>query len=46
MNLIIKDISELISNCKIIEDKNELIQFEKNIEQILFINFNKYLGYE
>ena len=46
MNLILKDISELISNCKIIEDKNELIQFEKNIEQIIFINFNKYLGYE
>ena len=45
MNLIFKDLSKLISECKIIEDEHELIQFEESVEKIVQSNIEKYPQY-
>ena len=45
MNLIFKDLSELISECKIIEEETELIKFEEKVERIVQSNIVKYPKY-
>jgi len=42
MNLIFKDISDLISNCKITNSESELISFEENFEYKIQSNIQKY----
>ena len=45
MNLIFKDLSELISECKEIENEHELIKFEDSFEKIVQSNIAEYPQY-
>ena len=45
MNLIFKDLSELITNCKLLENTEDLTQFEEKIENIVEKNINEYPVY-
>ena len=45
MNIIFKDLSELISNCQIIEDETKLIEFEEKVEKIVESTIKKYPEY-
>ena len=45
MNLIFKELSELISNLKIINTLDELIQFEEKVEKIVKYNIGEYPNY-
>ena len=42
LNLIFKDLSELISNCELLEKESDLIQFENKVEQIVESSIKKY----
>ena len=46
MNLIFKDLSEIISDCKYLESEFDLIQFETNFEKLIKANIEKYPEYE
>ena len=45
LNIIFKDLSELISNCKILEDETKLIEFEESVEKIVQSTIKKYPEY-
>jgi len=45
LNIIFKDLSELISNCIIIEDETKLLKFEEQVEEIVKSNIKKYPEY-
>ena len=45
LNIIFKDLSELISNCKILENESELIDFEEKVEEVVESTIKKYPEY-
>ena len=45
LNIIFKDLSNLISNCKIMENEDELIEFEEEVEKIVELTIQKYPKY-
>ena len=45
MNLIFKEFSELLSNCMILEELNELFKFEQNVENLVQSCLNQYPDY-
>ena len=45
LNLIFKDLSQLISNCELIKTENELNAFENKVEKMVELNIEKYPKY-
>ena len=45
MNLIFKKLSDLIKNCKCLNEEKELIEFEEEIEKLIQENIKKYPDY-
>ena len=45
INLIFKDLSNLVKNCKFLKEESELFKFEENVEKIIQENILKYPEY-